>query len=83
MSYSTKSLLVMLAAFVIATIAGVLAAGALAFTVFGAYAPDGLTLMGYVYGLTDREGIACVIAMVATMIAAMVATTTVGERVIA
>jgi hypothetical protein len=82
MSYTTKSLIVMIIATVIALVAALTVAAALAFGVFDASAPDGLTLMGYVYGITDGEAVVTIVAMVAAMIVAMTGTITVGERVI-
>ena len=82
MSYTAKSLIVMIIAAVLAVIAATAVAVALAVTVFGASAPDGLTLTSYIYGISDGEAVACIVAMVAAMIVVMTGTITVGERVI-
>jgi len=82
MSYGAKSLIVMIIATVIALVAALTVAAALAFGVFGATAPDGLSLMSYIYGITDTEAVVTIVAMVAAMIVAMTGTITVGERVI-
>ena len=81
MTYRTKSTLAITATCAVAILAFIAVFLILSFTVFGAYTTDGLTLTGYVYGLSTNEGALATIASTIALLAVFIGGTTLADNI--